>query len=258
MHIDYLSSGKGNRPVLLMLHGIGGSAECFRPQLQAFAGDYHAVAWNMPGYGKSTPLETPGFAALAGAVAVLLDELGASAVHLLGHSIGGMIAQQFVADCPDRVSSLTLVATTAAFGGRDGAFQKRFIEERLGPLDRGATMRELAASIIDSLVGREPDREALLPACQAMAAVPEAAYRANMELLVTFDLRSKLGDIRVPTLLVAGEMDRNAPPPVMEKMSTFIRGARFEVIRNAGHLVNLEQPDAFNSLLQQFLQTVAT
>lgn len=255
--IDYLSMGSRDRPLLLMLHGIGGAAECFMPQLQAFSGDFHAVAWNMPGYGTSPPQRSAGFTSLAAAVKDLVDELGAPAAHLVGHSIGGMIAQQFVADYPGKTSSLTLVATSAAFGGRDGNFQKRFIADRLGPLDRGATMRELADAIVDSLIGENPDRETIKLAYRSMAAVSEAAYRANMELLVTFDLRKKLGDIRVPTLLVAGEKDTNAPPAVMEKMGSFIPGARFHCISGAGHLINLEQPAAFNRLLRNFLQSVA-
>jgi len=254
--IDYLAMGARDRPLLLMLHGIGGSAECFTPQLQAFSGDFHAVAWNMPGYGASPPLPSPSFTSLAAAVNSLLEELDASAAHIVGHSIGGMIAQQFVADYPGKTASLTLVATSAAFGGRDGNFQKQFIADRLGPLDRGATMQDLAASIIDSLTGEDPDPETIKLAYRSMAGVAEATYRANMELLVRFDLRKKLGDIRVPTLLIAGGRDTNAPPAVMEKMGSFIPGARYECIRSAGHLINLEQPAAFNTLLRNFLQSV--
>lgn len=256
MAIDYLSAGSRDKPLLLMLHGIGGAAESFAPQMQAFSADFRAVAWNMPGYGASPALQPLTFEALAAALAELMDDIGASTAHILGHSIGGMVAQQFVAGYPERVSSLTLVATSAAFGGRDGDFQKRFIAERLGPLDRGASMKELAASIIDSLVGDSPDPDAIKTAYRSMAGVSEATYRDNMELLVTFDLRGKLGDIRVPALLVSGEKDNNAPPAVMEKMASFIPGARYECIEGAGHLVNLEKPSAFNCILNDFLQSL--
>ncbi len=256
MSIDYLSTGERGSPLLLMLHGIGGGAECFRPQLEYFAGQFHVVAWNMPGYGQSPPLPAVTFEALSDSVAALLDELGAIHAHIVGHSIGGMIAQQFAVDFPERVLSLTLAATSAAFGSRDGEFQKRFLEERLRPLEQGATMAKLADSIIDSLVGEAPDPEMLAVARQCMARVSEAAYRANMECLVTFDLRGELGNIRAPTLLIAGENDTNAPPAVMEKMASFIPGAKYHCLQKAGHLINLEQPAAFNTVLKEFLNNV--
>jgi 3-oxoadipate enol-lactonase len=258
MTVDYLSTGNRDKPVLLMLHGIGGAAESFTPQMQAFSDDFHVVAWNMPGYGKSAPLQPLTFEALADALAELMDNIGATTAHIVGHSIGGMVAQQFIAGYPENVSSLTLVATSAAFGGRDGEFQQRFIADRLGPLDRGASMNELATSIIDSLTGDNPDPDTIQLAYRTMAGVSEATYRANMELLVTFDLRQNLGGIRVPVLLIAGEKDSNAPPAVMEKMGTFIPGARFECVKGAGHLVNLEQPSAFNDILRSFLNSLQT
>ncbi|MEJ2761395.1 MAG: alpha/beta fold hydrolase [Gammaproteobacteria bacterium] len=257
MGIDYLSMGDPRSPSLLMLHGIGGSAECFQPQMRAFSNDYHVIAWNMPGYGESPPLQPLTFEDLSKSVSALLEGLVISSrVHLLGHSLGGMVAQQFIADYPGKVASLTLAATSAAFGSRDGDFQKRFISERLGPLDQGLSMKQLASSIIDSLIGAGPDPEMLAIARSSMASVPEASYRANMELLVTFDLRRELGKIRVPTLLVAGEKDTNAPPAVMEKMSSYIPNAQFQCIKDAGHLINLEQPSAFNKVLRKFLQSI--
>jgi len=258
MTIDYLSAGSRDKPVMMMLHGIGGSAESFEPQMQAFSGDFHVVAWNMPGYGGSTPLQPLSFEALAGALAEFMDDIGAATAHIVGHSIGGMVAQQFVAAYPKRVSSLVLVATSAAFGGRDGEFQRQFIADRLGPLDHGATMKELAAAIVDSLTGDNPDPETIKLAYRTMSGVSEATYRTNMELLVTFDLRKNLGDIRTPVLLVAGEKDANAAPAVMEKMGGFIPGARFECVKDAGHLVNLEQPAVFNNLLRNFLYSLKT
>jgi 3-oxoadipate enol-lactonase len=258
MTIDYMSTGNRDNPVMMMLHGIGGAAESFTPQMQAFSDDFNVVAWNMPGYGKSAPLQPLSFEALAEALAELMDDIDAATSHIVGHSIGGMVAQQFVAGYPEKVSSLTLVATSAAFGGRDGDFQRRFIADRLGPLDRGASMNELATSIIDSLTGDNPDPDTIQLAYRTMAGVSEATYRANMELLVTFDLRQNLGRIHVPVLLVAGEKDTNAPPVVMEKMGTFIPDARFECIKGAGHLVNLEQPAAFNDVLRNFLYSLQT
>jgi pimeloyl-ACP methyl ester carboxylesterase len=90
-----------------------------------------------------------------------------------------------------------------------------------------------------------------------MAACPAATYRGSMEVLVKFDLREQLSRIAVPTLVIAGEHDGNAPSPMMERMAARIPGARFVVVPHAGHLANLEQPSAFNAALGEFLQSTA-
>jgi 3-oxoadipate enol-lactonase len=87
-----------------------------------------------------------------------------------------------------------------------------------------------------------------------MAAVPEASYRACMLALLGFDQRSALKEIKVPTLVLSGSKDKNAPAPMMAKMASYIPSATYLEIEGTGHLVNLERPDAFNTALDQFLK----
>ncbi len=251
--ITFLSSGTAGPP-LLFLHGVGGGAESFCPQLRHFGARFRAIAWNMPGYGGSTPRDPLTFAELARALADFLDEREIAAAHLVGHSIGGMIAQEFAATFPERVGSMTLVATSPAFGRLDGEFQKRFLAERLGPLDAGRGMAELAPEIVASLVGEDPDPQGVELAIACMRRVPEDTYRAAMTCLTGFDRRAALSGYRMPVLLVAGERDRNAPPPMMRRMAERIPEARFIEIAGAGHLLPLERPDEFNRVLETFLQ----
>jgi 3-oxoadipate enol-lactonase len=92
-----------------------------------------------------------------------------------------------------------------------------------------------------------------------MAAVPEATYRATMLALMGFDLRSALKNISVPTLLLSGSKDNNAPAPMMAKMASHIPPATYVELEGVGHLANLERPLAFNTALDSFLRTnVAT
>lgn len=245
---------------LIFLHGIGGDAESWRPQLDGFAGNYRAIAWDMPGYGDSAPLEEMTFPALIDAVSVLLDRLSVTRAHLVGHSLGGMIAQAFALAHPERLRSLTLAATSAAFGKRaggkpDAAWRDKFIEQRIGPLDRGASMAELAPKLVQGLIGDDPDPKGLEQAILSMAAVPEAGYRAAIRCLAGFDQEAALAEIRTPTLLIAGEKDPVAPPKVMQRMTEAMPDARFETLEDSGHLVHLERPDAFNRLLAGFLKT---
>jgi len=244
-------------PALLFLHGIGGDAECFRPQLDHFGRTHRAIAWNMPGYAGTELLPEMSFPALADAVAQLLDARGIARVHLVGHSLGGMIAQEFAARHPGSLASLVLSGTTAAFGRGDGDWQKSFIAERLVPLAAGKAMAELAAGLLGRLVGPAPDPQGWSIALASMSRVPPETYRTVLECLVGFDRRAALPHISVPTLVIAGGADTTAPASVMERMAAKIPGARFVAIPGAGHLANLEQPAAFNRVLETFLEGLA-
>ncbi|HEX3499694.1 MAG TPA: alpha/beta fold hydrolase [Stellaceae bacterium] len=244
-------------PALLFLHGIGGDAECFRPQLAHFGREFRAIAWNMPGYAGTPLLPQTTFPTLADAVAALLDARGIAQVHLVGHSLGGMIAQEFAARHPGSLASLTLSGTTAAFGRPDGAFQRDFIRQRLAPLEAGQAMADLAARLVGGLIGPAPDPAGMAIALASMGRVKPETYRAALECLVDFDRRDALPHIAVPTLLIAGGADTTAPAAVMERMAAKIPGARFVTMPGAGHLANLEQPVGFNRVLEQFLREIA-
>jgi 3-oxoadipate enol-lactonase len=254
--ISYVERGQG--APLVFLHGIGGDAACWQPQLKAFSEDYRVLAWNMPGYGGSDPLPEMTFAGLAEALLRLLDRLEIERAHLVGHSMGGMVAQEFAATWPGRLRSLVLVATSAAFGRTDGDWQREFLASRVGPLERGRSMADLAPEIVAGLVGEAADPVGVAQAIISMAKVPEATYRAALRCLLSFDRRDMLGRIEVLTLLLAGERDQTAAAAVMEKMAARIPHGRCVVLPRAGHLANLEQPALFNRALGDFLASVAS
>jgi len=241
-------------PPLVFLHGIGGAARAWRGQIEAFGGRYRAIAWDMPGYGGSAPLAEVSIAALADALRDFLRQLGATKPILVGHSIGGMIVQQLLADSPGIAGAVVLAQTSPAFGKPDGDWQKSFLEARLGPLDRGETMASLAPGLVKELVGDNPDEGGMTLARDCMAAVPEATYRATMLALMGFDQRHALKNIAVPTLVLSGSKDGNAPAPMMSKMASYIPSAEYVELEGAGHLANLERPGEFNAALDQFLK----
>jgi 3-oxoadipate enol-lactonase len=116
-------------------------------------------------------------------------------------------------------------------------------------------MADLAPEMVAGLVGETPDPAGVALAIRSMGHVPEATYRAALHCLLTFDRREALARFPGPTLLLAGERDRVAPPPVMARMAARIPQAVFAVLPGAGHLVNLEQPAAFNRALAAFLSS---
>ena len=249
----------GSGPTVLMLHGIGGGHLAFAPQVETLAqAGYRAVAWDMPGYGRSAPIEPYTFKGLAQSCVDLIDALQCEHVVLLGHSMGGMVAQEVVARRPDRVSRLILAGTSAAFGMRRNGrpadtWARRFVAQRTAPLDAGRTMEELAQTLVPQMVGPGALPEGVRLAEHCMAGVPAATYRRALDCLVTFDRQAALAEIRVPTLLVGGEFDRVAAPSVMKQMAEAIPNARYAELKGIGHLMNLEAPEAFDGLLLDFL-----
>ena len=250
----YEAAGDSSLPSLVFLHGIGGAGRAWRGQIEFFSGNFRAVAWDMPGYGASAPLANVSIATLADALQDFLQGIGANAPTLIGHSIGGMILQQWLIQYPAAARAVVLAQTSPAFGKADGGWQKSFIEARLGPLNRGETMASLAPALVKDLVGDHPDAAGMKVAQSCMASVPEASYRASMLALLGFDQRHALGDIKVPTLVLSGSKDKNAPAPMMAKMAGYIPSANYVELDGAGHLVNLERPAAFNAALDQFLK----
>jgi 3-oxoadipate enol-lactonase len=244
----------GGGPTVLMLHGIGGGHLAFAPQVETLASaGYRAVAWDMPGYGHSAPIEPYTFKGLAQSCIALIEGLKCQDVILLGHSMGGMVAQEVVARRPDLVSKLVLCGTSPAFGKPDGEWQREFIAQRTAPLDAGKTMADLAEVLVPQMVGPGSLPEGVRLATHCMGLVPAATYRRALECLVTFDRRENLPHIQVPTLLVAGEQDRNAPPAVMKKMADAIPRSTYIEMKGIGHLQNLEAPEDFDGLLLNFL-----
>jgi 3-oxoadipate enol-lactonase len=250
----YEAAGDPKKTPLVFLHGIGGAARGWRSQLAFFGDRYHAIAWDMPGYGGSRPLATVSIATLADALGQFLREFAGSPKPILvGHSIGGMIVQQWLANNPVAAEAAVLAQTSPAFGKPDGDWQKAFVEARLGPLDRGQTLISLAPLLVSELIGDNPDPAGMDLARDCMGSVPEMTYRAVVQALVGFDLRHALKAIKIPTLVLSGSKDNNAPAPMMAKMASYVPGASYVDIEGAGHLVNLEQPQKFNAALDNFL-----
>jgi 3-oxoadipate enol-lactonase len=252
----------GSGHTVLMLHGIGGGHLAFAPQLETFAlAGYRAVAWDMPGYGYSAPIEPYTFKGLAESCIHLIESLQgtqSAGVTLLGHSMGGMVAQEVIARRPDLISRLVLSGTSPAFGRKpDGtvaqAWSAKFVSERVAPLDAGKSMHDVANTLVPQMIGPGALPEGVQLALRCMSEVPAATYRRALEALVTFDRQIDLRRIAVPTLLLAGEFDKSAPPSVMKAMAQAIVDSRYAELPGVGHLTNMEAPDEFDEAVLAFL-----
>jgi 3-oxoadipate enol-lactonase len=246
-------------PLAVLLHGIGGGRNAWSDELSGTGralcdAGFEVAAVDLPGYGDSAAIDPYTMAGVAQRVASLIDALGAGRAILVGHSLGGMVAQELCALAPERVQALVLVGTSSAFGKPGGAWQQQFLADRFAPLDAGRGMPELAASLVAGMLGPQAPASTVAAATRLMAAVPEATYRQALTALTTFDRRAQLAHIDVPTLCITGEHDRNAPPSLMQQMAMRIRGAEYLCLAGAGHLAPMEAPDPFNRALLAFVQ----
>jgi pimeloyl-ACP methyl ester carboxylesterase len=234
---------------LLFLHGVGGGHHAWEKQLPYFGGlGYPSHAWDQPGYGHSAIVEPYDLEHVCASLAKLIESLGREPVVLVGHSMGGLIAQEAYVRYPQLIKAMALCFTSPAFAGGNSEFTKKFIAARIDPLDQGETMAQIAARLIPTMGSNSKLAE------QIMAGVPPDTYRKAVRLLTTFDRRKELADIKVPTLLIAGSDDKTAPPSVMEKMWSKIPGAEYVLLEGCGHLGPMDRPDEFNAALLAFLK----
>jgi pimeloyl-ACP methyl ester carboxylesterase len=243
-----------NKVPVIFLHGIGGSAQSWAPQVESFAAaGFSPVPLDLLGYGGRPAVESLTFEELAADVEAAIARLKLDRPALVGHSIGGMVAQTLLRRRPEGYRAAVLACTSAAFGNPAGDFQKQFVADRLAPLETAHSMADVARDAVNTMMGSNPDPAGRAAAIETFAATPAGTYRAAVRCLVNFDERSNLTNIRVPVLCLAGEHDRNAPPAMMQRMAAKIPGARYVRLPCVGHQPNLEAPKLFDDAVLEFL-----
>ena len=227
---------------LVFLHGLGGGNAVWDARSEHFrALGYRCTAWDQPGYG-----ETPAGRALRPRDSWPRRSTGRSATR------GGPRRPQHgragragvLRALSRRRSPPSPSASPAPRSRPAPTFAQHFVEARIGPLDAGKTMAEIASEVMPTQRGRShgpggpgSSRSGSWPA------VPPETYRKAVQLITTFDRRADLPKIAVPTLLVAGSDDVTAPAPLMGGMAQKIPGAEFVVLRGCGHLGPMDQPE---------------
>ncbi|WP_424965285.1 alpha/beta fold hydrolase [Dinoroseobacter sp. S375] len=236
---------------LVCVHGFMGGSAQWQAQRAALGPERGVHAVDLPGFGASAHLEAP--CQIAGFARWVLARLHADGVdrfHLMGHSMGGMIAQEMVAQAPERIDRLVLYGTGAK-GMLPGRFEpidtskQRAREE--GPRD---TARRISATWF-------LQREAS-PAYEACAAIAERASLqsivAGLDAMRDWSGEDALADIHARTLVIWGDHDRTYPWSQTERLWQSIDGASLAVIPDCAHAAHLEKPHLFNEILGDFLR----
>lgn len=247
----------GDGELVVLLHGLGGSRISWEPQLAGLSAEHRVAAWDLPGYGAASPLadKSVSFPALAHAAASWISVLNGGAAHVVGISMGAMIAQYLAAWHPQSVRSLTLLATSPAFG-LDGTSPQKWQAARLAPLAAGQQPADFADRVLRGLAGPSIDEAALDGQRRAMARITAPALQRSIECLITHDSRPLLAGITAPTLVMVGELDEETPLEYAQVLTDGIPNAWLQTVPQAGHLLNVEAPEVVNAAITRHLRHV--
>lgn len=247
----------GDGPPVVFLHGIGGNRTNWRRQARALSPQFTTIAWDARGYGDSDDSDGPrAFSDFGDDLARLLDDLDIDRAHLVGLSMGARILMEFAPRHLDRVATLTLCDCFYGFANAlTPDKQREYIELRERPLREGKTFADLAPRLIASLVSPncDPDvRDELRRSIEALRVEP---YLKTLRASTTYDQADTLTTLTMPIQLIFGSEDALTPPTIGADMLALLTDATLDVLDGAGHLSNLEAPDAFNRVLARFLVT---
>lgn len=248
--VSYRSAGHGHS--LILLHGFLCDSRCWQSQLNDLSDQFRIVAWDTPGAGGSSdPPESFTMTHWGHCLAGFLDALGIDRASLVGLSWGGILAQEFFRLYPTRVTRLVLADT---YAGWKGSLTKAACEQRLVRCERDSLLppKELAARWVDEMFSPAPSREVVAEMSGVIADFHPPGFRAMARSSAVTDTTELLPRIDIPTLLLWGDSDQRSPVRIGEQFRDAIPGAQLALIRNAGHLSNMEQPDRFNALVRRF------
>ena len=233
--------------LLLFVHAAGSNGNTWHRQLAGFAEAHSPLAFDFPGHGRSGGTESlKSIEAYRDFLAAFMDVLRLRPGVLIGRSMGGAIAMAYVLAHPERVRGLVLVATAARFelpqalldtwkNVMNGRAQQPFTTDAFSPKTDFAVMREMWMEQVKT--------------------DPRVRY-FDLVACNQFDISSRLGEIKVPTLIVAGRDDTITPPQQSEALHAGIKGSKLVVIEDAGHMVSNEKAEEFNASLRDFLATL--
>lgn len=265
--IAYVDSG-GDLPPIVLVHGLSSSIGFWEYQISALAKDHRVLALDLPGYGASgrpdAPYTPPWF---AGVVADWMEGLGVPSAPIVGHSMGGQIALTLALEHPERVEALVLSAPAGIerFGAGEAAFLKRYQSESkafdTGEDELRYVFTNLVFARVDDGVERLLQERVRMKGTPALRGTSVAVARSVAGML-DFPVYARLGEIRVPTLVVYGTADRMIPNPVLTggRTATIAReaeraipGAKVVLVQRAGHTVHHDAPEVFNAAVATFL-----
>lgn len=250
--INVVRAGPAVGVPVVLLHPVGLDLTWWSAQIEALSGRFHVVAIDMPDHGMSGPMQgLPTFDRLAGAVESVMAQLELAPAHIIGLSIGGMIAQALALRAPGRVRSLVLAGTACTMPDpvRAALHERARVAREQGM----ETIAELSIErwFTSDFRHARPD---VMDRARATLLRRDADFHgAIWDMIAELSMEEQIGAIGCPVLIVTGEDDVNCPPPVARQIQQAIPNACLELMAGTGHFPPFERPDAFNRLVGGFL-----
>jgi 3-oxoadipate enol-lactonase len=250
--VHYELIGPQDGPVLALSNSLGTDLSMWDPQAERLSAHMRVLRYDLRGHGRSpVPAGAYSIADLGGDLLALLDRLEISRAALAGVSIGGMTSMWVSAHAPDRVVNL-VVCCSSAYLDPEGTYRERaraVREDGLEPLADAA----LGRWFTDDFRASHPELTARMR--DVLVSIPPQGYAGCCEALAAMDLRGDLAAIRAPTLVISGAEDPATPPEHGRAIADGIAAARFEIVADAAHLANLQQPEVVSDLIERHLRS---
>jgi 3-oxoadipate enol-lactonase len=243
--IHYQIEGTG--PLLLLLHSLGGNGRMWRTTVDALKPNFTVAALDARGHGRSDKAGPITVEQFAEDTIALADELGASQFSLLGLSMGGQAVMRVAAANPERIG-FSVIADTS-LGGRPGG-QERWVAAQKRVEEVGS--KAFAAEYTVSRLRPSTDKQVVKDFSSMVEATLPDVYLAQFQSIQAQDLRDIAASIQTPTLVLVGAYDVSTPPTMAQEIVSAISGSTLEIIDNANHLSNLDQPRTFNAAVASF------
>ncbi len=240
----YAHSGTHGVPVIFV-HGSGSNHLIWGNQLRAVGAVARAIALDSPGHGRSSGTGHTSVEAYRDVILGVMDTLAFERAIVVGHSLGGAITQTLALSHPDRVAGMGLVGTGARL-----RVLPNILDGILNDFENTAHF------VTVNCFGTTPDPVLLERSLAEFRACPGKVTHGDYTACNGFDVMHRIAEIRVPTLAICGTADKMTPPKYSEYLVAKIPGARLVLIERAGHYVMLEQPDAVNQALVDFVKTI--
>ena len=257
--INYRIDGEdGAAGTIVLINGLADDLESWGFQVPAFVdAGYRVLSIDNRGIGKSDrPAGPYSSKMLADDAKALVDQLGITGFHLMGVSMGGMISQEYAIAYPEDLKSVTLGCT---YGKADAFCQTMFAmwADLAVKIDVPFVMRDVALwAFTGPFFEERPDDAAEFAAAMAALDMKQEPYLAQLAVIQNHDAMDRVGNIKVPTLVLAGEEDILIPVRLSRKLYEAIPGARWATVPG-GHACLWESPEPFNAAYLDFLKTVS-
>ena len=252
--VSYREAGAGEgKPVILALHGLGGNSRTWKAQYADLSDAFHIIGWDAPGYGE-TMVVGPDQTAFAVLALALLDHLGVEKFSVIGHSMGGVVAQAVAAEAGDRVQHMVLSCTHSGSAAPSSQPLSGSYATRIATLETEGSAKYAAARSGMMVADVAPD-EIRAQVQEIAAGITAPGLRTCATMLHHADTKPIASGIKCPVLLFSGDGDKVVSERQSGALAALYPAGRHIRLKGAGHAPYLEVAETYNAHLREFFSS---